>query len=213
MRSPTILITGFGAFPGTRTNPSQALVRAIRRRRQPALSDIRLVTHIFPVTYQDIDAALPELLAKHKPDIVLMFGLATRTRFVRIEAQARNSISALFPDASGGRAVQHAIDPAGLSILRTRAPVERLRRIGLRHGIDTRLSRNAGRYVCNYVYWRALAAAKKLRPPPLALFVHIPLIDTAKRPRGKAKPRISMPELVRFCEALLVELKVAKRNS
>ena len=39
------------------------------------------------------------------------------------------------------------------------------------------------------------------------------LIDTAKRPRGKAKPRISMPELVRFCEALLVELKVAKRNS
>lgn len=45
-----ILITGFGPFPGAPYNPTQALVARLLRLRRPALADVELASHIFPVT-------------------------------------------------------------------------------------------------------------------------------------------------------------------
>ena len=47
-----ILITGFGPFPGAPFNPTQPLVARLLRLRRPALGDVELSGHIFPVTYQ-----------------------------------------------------------------------------------------------------------------------------------------------------------------
>ena len=38
------------------------------------------VAHVFRVTYEAVDRELPDLLARVKPDALLMFGLAGRTR-------------------------------------------------------------------------------------------------------------------------------------
>src|SRR3954468_2917835 len=107
----TILITGFGRFPGAPFNPSGLLARAVARRRRPALADIRRVVHIFETSYAAVDRDLPKLIAQHKPDIVLMFGLAARTPHVRIETRARNARSTLFPDVTGYRPDERAIAP------------------------------------------------------------------------------------------------------
>ena len=58
-----ILITGFGPFPGAPFNPTQPLVARLLRLRRPALGDVELSGHIFPVTYSAVDRELPELLA------------------------------------------------------------------------------------------------------------------------------------------------------
>jgi pyroglutamyl-peptidase len=85
MTSPLhILITGFGPFPGAPYNPTQPLVARLLRLRRPALGDVKLTGHIFPVTYKAVDRQLPELLAEHRPQVLLMFGLASRTPHVRI---------------------------------------------------------------------------------------------------------------------------------
>ena len=97
----TVLITGFGPFPGAPYNPSGPLARAVAKRRRPAFADVRRILHIFETSYAAVDRDLPKLIAKHKPDIVLMFGLAGRTHFVRIETRARNARSVLFPDVTG----------------------------------------------------------------------------------------------------------------
>jgi len=97
----TILITGFGRFPGAPFNPSAPLACAVGKRRRPAFADARRVVHIFETSYAAVDRELPELMAQHRPDIVLMFGLAGRTPFVRIETRARNTRSVLFPDVIG----------------------------------------------------------------------------------------------------------------
>jgi pyroglutamyl-peptidase len=79
----TILITGFGRFPGAPFNPSGPLALALAKRRRPALDGIRRAVHIFETSYAAVDRDLPKLIGRHKPDIVLMFGLAARTPSVR----------------------------------------------------------------------------------------------------------------------------------
>src|ERR1700723_1739339 len=98
-----ILITGFGPFPGAPFNPTQPLVARLLRLRRPLLGEVELSAHIFPVTYHAVDRQLPELLAKHRPQALLMFGLAARTPFVRIETRARNAVTTLWPDAHHAR--------------------------------------------------------------------------------------------------------------
>src|SRR5881227_2737135 len=94
-----ILITSFGAFPGAPFNPTQPLVGRLVRLRRPAFNDVEFSGHIFPVTYKAVDRELPQLMAKHRPHALLMFGLATRTRYLRIESRARNAVTMLWPDA------------------------------------------------------------------------------------------------------------------
>jgi hypothetical protein len=48
-------------------------------------------------------------------------------------------------------------------------------------------SRNAGAYLCNYVYWRALEAAARPDGPGLVVFVHVPPIRSAKAPKKPFK--------------------------
>lgn len=88
-----ILLTGFGPFPGAPHNPTQPLVARLAQLRRPALDDVAIASHIFPVTYAAVDRQLPELLAKAKPDALLMFGLAARTPYLRIETRARNAVT------------------------------------------------------------------------------------------------------------------------
>jgi pyroglutamyl-peptidase len=203
----TVLITGFGRFPGAPYNPSAPLARAVARRRRPAFADVRRVVHIFETSYAAVDRDLPKLLTQHKPDIVLMFGLAGRTNFVRIETRARNARSILFPDVSGYQPAEREIAP-GEAPLRGHAPFTRLLAAARASRTPTRLSRDAGRYLCNYVYWRALEAS---RSGTLAQFIHIPPVGR-KPLRPSRKRRISQAALARAGEAILLALLAAQRR-
>ena len=70
------------------------------------------------------------------------------------------------------------------------------------------ISRDAGRYLCNYVYWRALEAS---RSGTLAQFIHIPPVAQVKRPPAK-KRRMSQAALARAGEAVLLALLSAQRR-
>src|SRR5712691_5718313 len=99
----TILITGFGPFPGAPHNPTGPLVRELARRRHPAFAGVRRVAHVFRTSYEAVDRELPILLAREKPDALVMFGLAPRASHIRIETRARNVINLMVPDAEGRR--------------------------------------------------------------------------------------------------------------
>lgn len=203
----SILITGFGRFPGASFNPSAPLARAVARRRRPALDGVQRVVHIFETSYAAVDRDLKKLMARHKPDIVLMFGLAGRTPQVRIETRARNAVSTLFPDVSGYRPDDRVIAP-GVPAQRGRAPFVHLLAAARAKEARSRLSRDAGRYLCNYVYWRALETS---RSGTLAQFVHIPWVPVVKRPPGRKK-RMTHAALARAGEAILLALLSAQRR-
>lgn len=206
---PTVLITGFGRFPGAPFNPSRPLALALARRRRPVLAEIRRIAHIFPTSYAAIERDLPLLIARHKPDVVLMFGLATRTRHLRIECEARNAVALVIPDAVGFVPQCNAIAAGGPARLRTNAPFMRLT-TAARSAWPARLSRDAGRYVCNHAYWQALMQAPKRA---FVQFVHIPPLPRAPRPQARVKHRAPKPaDLVKAGEAILIALLAAARR-
>ncbi len=190
-----VLITGFGPFPGAPFNPSAQLAKALARRRRPALASLDISTHVFATRYAAVDHDLKELLAQ-KPDVVLLFGVAGRRRHVCVETRARNAASLIFPDAGGTKPAQQTIEPGAPAAIRGPAPFMRLLQ-ALRQGrVPARLSRDAGSYLCNYVYWHALRGSRGGRP--LVQFVHIP-----------ASRKIPRRRLVGAAEALLIALLAA----
>jgi pyroglutamyl-peptidase len=168
----TILITGFGPFPGAPFNPTGPLVKRLAKTR---VARVKIVTHIFETSYAAVDRDLPKLLKRHKPDAMLMFGLATRARIIRIETRAQNALARL-PDAVGKTPRSAAIakgKPAAAPML---APAQLLLKSVRKTGVRARLSRDAGQYLCNYLCWRATEAAAAKGGPRLAAFVHVPLV-------------------------------------
>src|SRR5215216_4726905 len=105
----TVLITGFGPFPGAPFNPTSALVAKLANLKRPTFAGLRRVAHVFRTSYAAVDAELPELIERHRPDVVLMFGLASCTKFLRLETRACNTRSWLLADAIGAVPAQRGI--------------------------------------------------------------------------------------------------------
>ncbi len=190
----TILITGFDRFPGTPVNPSGIVATRLARRRRPALTATRRVSHVFATSYDAVDRELPDLLARVKPDILVMFGVASRSRGVRVEERARNRI-ALYPDAARYRPPAQTI-ALGRDARRNPLPLHRLVNAARVTGVATVRSRNAGTYLCNYAYWRGLEAAEQPDGPDVVVFVHVPPIaakETPRRPVNKKAAKKALP--------------------
>lgn len=203
----TILVTGFGPFPGAPFNPTGPLVQRLARKRHPVLANVRIVPHVFTTSYECVDGELPALIARHRPDALLMFGLATRSRHVRIETLARNTLSAI-PDASGCVAADFQIDAGAQGSRPICAPDGDLLQAARRGRIPARLSRDAGGYLCNYLYWRALEAAASAEGPRLAAFIHVP-DSRSTAIKGRARRNFVFGDLVRAGEHLVRALAAA----
>ena len=198
-----ILVTGFGPFPGAPRNPTQALVARLARLRRPVLADVAVIGHVFPVSYAAVDLQLPDLLERHRPHALLMFGLAARTPHLRVETRARNTLTTRWPDRDG-RYNTHGAIVIGEDAMAFGPHIRRLLRAVQASGVEAKLSRDAGSYLCNYLCWRALEAARAGRGPRLAAFVHVPPV--APGPTTAA-------ELAEAGKALLLQMTaLARRN-
>jgi pyroglutamyl-peptidase len=207
-----ILITGFGPFPGAPFNPTIPLVKRLTQLRRPAFDDVELSSHIFDVTYAAVDREFPDLVARHRPQALLMFGLAARTAYLRIETRARNAVTTRFPDAGRQRARKGSI-VEGVDARSFGPHTEKMLRAARATGIDARLSRDAGSYLCNYLSWRAIEAAQSDDGLRIANFVHVPLIPRASTVRRNGTESITLEDLVDAGEALLMEMVKHVRNA
>ena len=206
-----ILVTGFGPFPGAPFNPTMPLVKRLTTLRRPAFDDVALTSHIFHVTYAAVDRELPELIATHRPQALLMFGLAGRTEYLRIESRARNAVTTRFPDAGRQHARKGSIE-GGADAQMFGPHSEKLLRAALATGIDARLSRDAGSYLCNYLSWRAIEAVNGNNGLQLAQFVHVPpLAHDGTAASGRSQ--ITLEQLVDAGEAMLLELVKLTRQA
>jgi pyroglutamyl-peptidase len=211
----TILLTGFGPFPGAPFNPTAPLVARLARLRRPVLAGVTIVPHVFATSYAAVDRELPRLIAKHRPDALLMFGLAPRARFIRIETRARNAL-ALLPDVGRAQPRGRTIATGEPHALTMPAPAIRLFAAARAAGLPAALSRDAGRYLCNYLCWHAASADRKgpNLGPRIAAFVHVP--NTNRKPvrRGRSgkNRRFTLDDLTQAGARILVEVAAAARR-
>jgi pyroglutamyl-peptidase len=205
----TVLLTGFGPFPGAPFNPTAELVRRLAVRRRPAFAEVRRIAHVFETSYAAVERELPALIKRVRPDVVLLFGVATRSKYLRIEMRARNARSPLFPDAAGDRPGAATINLGEPATRSGGAPQRVLLAAVLAQRLPVRLSHSAGRYLCNFAYWRALAATDASHAP-LVSFIHVPTVRRAPV-RPAVRRRLTSGDLLRAGEAILLALVAAAR--
>jgi pyroglutamyl-peptidase len=200
----TILLTGFGPFPGAPFNPTAALIGALMRRRRPAFAGVKFIGHVFQTSYAAVDHDLPSLVSRHRPAAIVMFGLATRTKHVRLERLARNRRSIVAPDAAGSAAPKAIIDPRRPAVLFGRVAFAALLQAARRSRVAAVYSFDAGRYLCNYAYWRAAVLMRDRGAK--VIFIHVPLVACAPRRRRGRPRRIGHADLLRVGEAVLRQM-------
>ena len=209
-----VLVAGFGPFPGAAKNPSGRLALAVARSRRAASRGTKIIGAVIPTVYQEIFSTLADVLKAEKPDVVLMFGLAGSTPFMRVETRAMNVASSIYPDATGEKPADHSLVAGSPQILNARAPVHRLLLAARRAGAKVKLSVNAGRYICNAAFFHVLDTARKTGAPKLAAFVHIPW-PRGRRPRkpnAQKSQSSSLEILNRAGEEILLALIAAAQK-
>ena len=205
----TVLVTGFGPFPGAPFNPTEALVERLAKLRRPAFAGMTIIPHVFQTSYATVDRDLPKLIERHKPDVLLMFGLAPRARTLRIETRARNA-AAILPDVSGQTLQRTAIAKGGPSVLALSTKARHLLAAARAANLPATLSRDAGRYLCNYLCWRVAETAARdgLR---LTAFIHVPPVPRVARHPGRRRA-LTPDDLLRAGALFLLAIAAAARR-
>ena len=201
----TILVTGFGAFPDARRNPTLAILAGLARHR-PRLARLGIALRCvaLPVVYDAIEPALRDAIGAQGVDAILHLGLAGRRRVLTIETRALNRAGPLHPDAAR-RLPAPTLVRGAPHVLRATYPAARVRAALSRAGHDARSSIDAGDYVCNATLYRSLAAC---RAPSIG-FIHVP---RAKERRPLARERDERPSPSAMTSAVLAAVLVVARH-
>lgn len=206
-----LLITGFGPFPGAPRNPSETLAQGLAADRRWRRVGVEATALVLPTTYAAIESMLLPALRDHAPDAVLMLGVAARRRAVCLEARATDRTTRRLADASGRPPAARASRSGTPPVRRARAPI-RVLAAAMRAAAPgrTRLSRDAGRYVCNAAAFAALGEDG----PAAVVFVHVPMprAGVGRPLREGVRPRASTAETRRAIIAAACALARAARR-
>ncbi|OAY32569.1 pyrrolidone-carboxylate peptidase [Manihot esculenta] len=189
-RDVVIHVTGFKKFQGVAKNPTETIVNNLKdfveKRGWPAGVTLGSCT----VLETAGDGALPSLYKilesgtaaanndKREQVVWLHLGVNSGALRFAIERLAANEATFLCPDELGWQPQQHPIVPVdgGISCTReTCCSIETILKILKEKGYEVTISDDAGRFVCNYVYYHSLRFAEQQGHK--SLFVHVPLFS------------------------------------
>jgi pyroglutamyl-peptidase len=117
----------------------------------------------------------------------------------------------MMPDATGARPGLAVIAPGGPASLSLRTPGQRLVAAVRARGLSAAASRDAGRYLCNYLCWRVAETASTSTGLRLAAFIHVPPVRRGPR-RKRDKAMASLNDLTVAGDRALVALVAAARR-
>lgn len=173
-----VVVTGFRAFPGVPDNPSQRVIEHLHA--QPGLSPAGTHCLLLDVDYRTIGSMIAALVAT-RPKVLLLTGYSARARGITLESRATTACAPDKPDIRGHVPAWEeapAIDsPLDLSALAELLQAE---------GIAAEKSSDAGQYLCNFSYRRALEEMASCGSGAPALFVHLPAIAGTPAAQGSA---------------------------
>ena len=184
---PTVLLTGFGAFPGVAANATETLVPQLASAARERFPDYDIVEAVLPVDWQRAPELLQSLLKANAPRLALHFGVSQGGGGLPDRAALPQRLRAAprrLRRAAGGVAVVRS----GADTLSTTLPIERIVARLKAIGVPCCTSDDAGAYLCNALLYHSLAAASNQATPHIAGFVHIPAaLAAAPRPRRNGR--------------------------
>lgn len=169
----TALLTGFGPFPGVPHNVSGLLVQEIGARLRRRFPTSRIVTEALPTEWEIAPERVSDLICNLRPSLALHFGVSEQAQGFVIETLARNQTGR--SDAAGLLPMSSEIEPFGPDTLASQLPSGRLCSRLDRLNLPNRLSRDAGTYLCNAVFYRSVLTQMELGKGGRSGFVHLPV--------------------------------------
>ncbi|QWC86530.1 hypothetical protein KLP28_07620 [Nocardioidaceae bacterium] len=183
--TPRVLVTGFEAFAGMASNPTEQLVGDPDGLRTDG---VEIVPVLLPVSFAGALERVRSALDEHRPDAVLGLGLAAGRPVMTPERIGVN-VAHVEPAVGGrdtdgghdradndGAAPRHRpVDPGAPDALLATLPPDLLVAALREAAVPAAVSESAGTYVCNTVLFGVLAHLRATRRGHVpAGFVHVP---------------------------------------
>jgi pyroglutamyl-peptidase len=165
------LVTGFEPFGENAANPSAELALSLDGETAGGL---HIAGRVLPVEYGTSGDLLLGWIRDLRPERVICCGLASASRAIRVESIAFNLDDSPFPDNAGVVRENARICATAPDSLPATLPVERVITECSERGIPVDSSIDAGRYVCNHVFFRLMNEVLEARLPIAAGFIHLP---------------------------------------
>jgi pyroglutamyl-peptidase len=164
----TILLTGFGPFGDHDRNPSGEGADLLSDQVLEA-EGFRLVTATLPVHLESATSILQDLISEHAPSAIIASGIHSDPEgCYQLELLAKNELQYDIPDNEGDLIQDAQVEPGGPPQVVSTLPLAKIKLALEAAGHVTELSEDAGRYLCNAVfYWLARREAP-------AGFLHVP---------------------------------------
>lgn len=186
-----IHVTGFKKFQGVAENPTEKIVSnltgLVEKRGLPAGVTLGSCTVLetagdgaLPVLYKVLESSTLENAAGNNQQVVwLHLGVNSGAPKFAIERQAVNEATFRCPDQLGWKPQRQTIiaeDGETSKARETSCSIKEISELLKKKGHDVTISDDAGRFVCNYVYYHSLRFAEQKGHK--SLFVHVPLFST-----------------------------------
>jgi len=167
----TVLVTGFEPFQEMPANASELVVRALGGAGLPDV-----VTDVLPTAYGRAGARIEYLLEAHRPSAAILLGLASSAMALRLERVALNLDDEAAADNDGDRRHGVRIVDDGPVGYWSSLPISEIAAALQSSGESVELSHDAGGYVCNHVFFRAVHHCARHLPDTACGLVHVPFV-------------------------------------
>ena len=194
LQSVRVLVTGFGPFPGVSHNASASVVLGLAG--SAAEPGFEIATAIIPVVWANARAAAREAAARFQPHAILHFGVSKQAAGFEVEMRAFN-LSGPKEDHAGVMRPEKPLVRAGKPVLASTMPARDLVEALAKDGFPAALSADAGRYLCNALFYWSLCDAEV--HGRLVSFIHLPALGA----EDAVKPRLTMEEAVEGARILV----------
>lgn len=163
-----VIVTGFEPFGEHAVNSSWVAVQELERLGLGEAVDLHVCE--VPVEYQAVQTLLPSLWKEHQPMLVVHVGVSGLATTVTLEQCGHNKGYKRLDNCSFCPASQCCMDSGPdciQSVLDMETVCKRVNDSGL--GVTLSVSKDAGRYLCDYTYYTSLYLGQGH-----SAFIHVP---------------------------------------
>ena len=161
--SLNLYVTGFGKFADILENPTTYIVRELQRKYEAKELEVNIkYIKIVEVSIQDCDEALEQIVKviQQEPEgkhLIVHFGVAEDRDCYSIEHKAKNIMDFGCPDERGNNPLNTLICDKSGECRETSLKVDEICQSLISGGHpQTKKSSDAGEYICNYMFYKAL---------------------------------------------------------
>jgi len=174
----TVLVTGFGPYGNTPTNPAEAVAQALDGA---TLDGARVVGRTVPCIFFEAIEAAVVAIEEVRPEIVVMLGEFGGRAMLTVERIAQNLSDASrygLADNAGRAPVDEPIVPGGPPAHYATLPIRAMVKAMRADGFPADISDAPGTLVCNHLMYGVLHHITEKGLPIRAGWIHLPALPS-----------------------------------